>query len=186
MKFQFQIFLSEEDYLKFNIFHALQSPYGAKTVRNFRIAIALIGGIFILGSLLLQRFSPHAFIGIIPMLAVVVISQLLLKRFLIFSIKGNIAQLKKKGKMAYSPSSYMEFGENSFVETTDTVKAEQKYSSIERISIVEGSYIYLHTNNLMAFILPFSSFASKEQYDEFFNFIKTICNNIDFYKGINP
>ena len=40
---------------------------------------------------------------------------------------------------------------------------------------------YIHVNNIMSYILPFSCFESKEQYNEFFEFIKTKCSNIDIY-----
>ena len=83
--------------------------------------------------------------------------------------------------MGYSPSSVIEFYEDSFVETTPDNKTEQRYASIERISIVDNKMIYIHVNNIMAYILPLSCFETKEQYDEFFEFIKTKCFNIDIY-----
>ena len=99
-----------------------------------------------------------------------------------FFLKGHLKSLKKKGKMAYSPFSVIEFYEDVFVVTTPENKTEQKYSSIERISIVSNKMIYLHINNLMAGILPFACFESKAQCDEFFEFIRTKCANIDIYK----
>lgn len=184
MNFRFQISLTENDYLEFNKFHMLKSPYGAKNIRNFRIAIIFLIGFFVLLSLILGHFTLDALINIIPLLILLVISQLLLKYFFVFIIKRNISRLKKKGKMPYSLSSRMEFGENSFVETTEENKIEQKYSSIERISIIKERYVYIHTNSVMAYILPMNSFESKEQYNEFLDYIKTKCTHIDFYETI--
>ena len=83
--------------------------------------------------------------------------------------------------MAYSPSSIIEFYEESFLEITSENKTEQKYSVIERISIVDSRYVYIHVNNIMAYILPLSSFESMAQYDEFLEFMKIKCTVINTY-----
>lgn len=85
--------------------------------------------------------------------------------------------------MGYSPESVIEFYEDSFKETTPDNITEQKYSAIERISVVDGKMIYIHTNNILAYMLPISSFSSNEQYNDFFDFIKTKCKNIDIYQA---
>ena len=71
--------------------------------------------------------------------------------------------------------------EDVFIETTPDNRTEQKYSAIERISVVDNKVVYIHVNNIMSYILPFSCFESNEQYNEFFKFIKTKCSNIDIY-----
>ena len=83
--------------------------------------------------------------------------------------------------MGYSPESIMEFYEDRLVETTSDNKTELKYSAVERISIVDHKMIYIHVNNVMSYILPISSFESREQYDRFLGFIRTKCANIDIY-----
>ena len=83
--------------------------------------------------------------------------------------------------MGYSPIADMEFYEETFIETTPDNKTERKYSAIERVSVVDDKIIYIHVNNIMSYILPFSSFESKEQFDAFLAFIKTKCETIDTY-----
>ena len=97
------------------------------------------------------------------------------------SLKRQIKSLKKSGKMGYSPESVAEFYDDCFVETTPDNKVEHKYSAVERISIVDNKVVYVHINNVMAYILPFSCFKSEEQYGNFLTFIKTKCANIDVY-----
>ena len=92
-----------------------------------------------------------------------------------------LKSLKKQGKMGYSPNSEMEFFDDGFTETTPQNKTEQKYASIERISVVKGKIIYIHVNNVMSYLLPVSCFDSKEQYDAFLNLIKTKCSIVDIY-----
>ena len=83
--------------------------------------------------------------------------------------------------MAYSPSAVLEFYEDGFVETTEQNKTEQKYTSVERISIVNNKMIYIHVNNIMAYILPIACFETEEQYYAFVEFMKMKCGIVDVY-----
>ena len=83
--------------------------------------------------------------------------------------------------MGYSPVSEMEFYDESFIEITPDNKSEQKYSAVERVSVIADKVIYIHTNNVMSYILPLCCFESKEQYKDFLDFITTKCSNIDTY-----
>ena len=90
--------------------------------------------------------------------------------------------MKKTGKMAYSPKAVMEFYDDCFLEITPDQKTEHKYDAIERIIVVENKVVYIHINNIMAYILPLNSFNSLEQFYFFMSFIKTKCDTIDSYK----
>ena len=184
MKFEFDITLTENDYLEFNIFHALKSPYGVENLRNFRRAMMFFFGMLIIAILVWKRFSFDGIVLAVVQAVICALVQLFLKCWLIAGTKINIKQLKKKGKMAFSPFAHIEFFENTFVETTEVNKVEQKYSSIERISIIAYKCIYLHINNVAAYIIPNAAFASAEQYNEFCNFLKTVCAQIDVYEEI--
>ena len=83
--------------------------------------------------------------------------------------------------MGYSPESVLEFYDDCFVETMPDGKIEQKYSAIERVSIVDNKMIYIHVSNVMGYMLPMACFESIEQYAKFFDFIRTKCANIDVY-----
>ena len=182
MKFQFHVNVDDQDYLNYNIFWTIRSPYGRKQIKTFRIALVVLFASFIVISLLFSDgFSPETICGIIPLVILFSLAQIFLTRFFSWALKGHIKTLKKSGKMGYSPESVLEFNEESFAETTPENKTEQKYSAIERISVVDNKMIYIHVNNIMSYMLPFSSFESKEQYDSFFEFIKTKCADIDIY-----
>ena len=84
--------------------------------------------------------------------------------------------------MGYSPVSEIEFYDESFVEITPDSKTEQKYSAIERVSVITDKVVYIHVNNVMSYILPLSCFESKEQYNNFLDFVRSKCANIDVYK----
>ncbi|MBQ8848709.1 MAG: YcxB family protein [Clostridia bacterium] len=181
MNFKFHISLSDDDYLEYNKFHMLKSFYGARQLRLFRGVVALLFAAFILVYWIAGGFTLSAFLGSIPYFIAAIVFELLLKPFFMFILKRNIKQMKKQGKMAYSALSNMEFYDGYFTEVTDENKTEQKYSAIERVSIVSNKNIYLHLNSVIAYIIPIASFESKEQYDAFVAFIKTKCANVDVY-----
>ena len=182
MKFRFNVKVNDQDYLDYNTFWIIRSPYGKKQIKTFRITLVVLFASFIVIALLFSDgFSLETICGMIPMVIFFSLAQIFLTRFLAWTLKGNIKTLKKSGKMGYSPESVLEFYEESFVETTPENKTEHKYSVIERISVVDNKMIYIHVNNIMSYMLPVSSFESKEQYDSFFFFLKTKCANIDIY-----
>ena len=148
MKFQFNVNINEEDYLDYNKFWMLRSHYGKKQMSTFRIIIAVIIGLIIFISLYGGNFTLDSFIGIIPMAILLVLYELLLSPLFVLFLKCHLKSLKKKGKMGYSPSSVIEFYEDVFIETTPENKTEQKYLSIERVSVVDNKVVYIHVNNI--------------------------------------
>ena len=181
MNFQFNIKINDQDYLDYNIFWMLRSHYGKKQIKSFRSIITVICVLAVLISLLSGGFSLDSALGCIPVLIIWILIQIFFTKFFVWALKSQIKTLRKSGKMGYSPEAVMEFNEENFIETTPENKTEQKYLAIERISIVENKTVYIHTNNVMAYIIPISCFESKEQYDEFIAFLKTKCKNIDVY-----
>lgn len=181
MNFRFNVNVDERDYLDFNIFWMLRSHYGKKQIKTIRIILAIPFLMIILLSLINGKFSTDSLLGAIPVVIVALLFQALSTKFLLWSVKVTVKNLKKIGKMGYSPEAVFEFSEEVFIETTPENKTEQKYSAIERISIVDGKMIYIHINNVMAYMLPLSCFESKEQYDNFMEFIKEKCDTIDIY-----
>ena len=182
MYFKFHINLNDNDYLDYNTFWAIKSPYGKKQMLQFRIIIAIFLAVVSFLSLFGGEFSADAWIGIIPYAILLVLFELLLNPFFAWILKGNIKKLKSKGKMGYSPVAEIEFYDESFIEITPDNKTEQKYSAIERVSVITDKVVYIHVNNVMSYTLPLPCFESKEQYDDFLNFMKSKCSNIDVYR----
>ena len=181
MNFEFKVNVNDQDYLEYNVFWMIRSPYGKKQLKDMRIMMTVLVGLLIFVSLFSSKFSAESFLGIIPMLLVLFLAQIFLTKCFAWSLKWMVRALKKSGKMGYSPESVIAFSDDYFVETTPENKTENKYSVIERVSIVDNKMIYIHINNVMAYILPLSCFESKEQYDTFLDFLKTKCAHIDRY-----
>lgn len=181
MKFRFQLIFNDNDYLEYNKFHLLRSPYGEKPRKSMRSMITVMMAAFAIISLIFNGFSLSSLLYVIPLFIIWILFQLFMDKFLISTVKTQINQLKKNGKLPYSKISILEFYEKGLVEITEDNKTELKYTAIERISIVDKSYIYIHTNSMVAYIIPYSVFESDGQRNDFFAFIREICPNVDLY-----
>ena len=181
MLFQFSVALNDDDYLAYNRFHMMRSPYGAKTLRNFRLVLVAIVALFLIPTLSQTGFSPYSLIAVIPSLAILTVMQLLLPTVLMSSVKSQLKRLKKEGKPAYSPKAEIEFYDDYFVETTDENRSEIKYSAVERVSVVDCKYIYIHVNSVMSYIVPVALLDTSEKYDAFMAFLASRCDKIEEY-----
>lgn len=181
MLFKFNVNTTDEDYLDYNIFWMTKSHYGKKSMVGARNIFLIIAVVISLLIFVKDGFSLHTAITIIPYLIAIALLAILYKPFCIWLLKVQIKSMKRQGKLAYSPISDMEFYEEYFTETTPDNKTEQKYTSVERVSILANKTMYIHVNNVMSYILLYSSFESEEQYEKFLAFIKTKCENIDTF-----
>ena len=107
--------------------------------------------------------------------------EIIIPKILTLSLKWQIKGMKKSGKMPYTPTSVIEFYDERWGETSEDTKTELSYSGIERISVVFEDAIYIQINNLMGYILPFASFETKEQYENFMDFIKSKVQTVEMY-----
>lgn len=181
MRFKFYINITEEDYLDFNKFQTIKSPYAKKQIAKLRIGLLAVMLALVILHVTSYGFTVETFVGLAPLLVLLLLPIIFAPAGMTLTLKASIKTLKKQGKMAYSPSSVMEFYDDIFIETTPTDKTEQKYSSVERVSVVDDKMIYIHINNIAAYMLPLASFESKEQYEEFLVFMKTKCSDVAFY-----
>lgn len=181
MKYQFHIQLNDQDYLEFNKFIMYRSAYGKKQIARLRILVSVIFLAGMLVTLAMGDTPFHFLFAIIEWAVLLVGFQLCLKPFYNVILKSNIKRMRKTGKMPYSSESTIEFYDDYLVEADGETKTERKYSSVERVSIIEGERVYFHINNIIAYIIPYTAFESAEQYREFREFVKKKFPVIDRY-----
>ena len=181
MRFGLHVSVSEDDYLKFNQFTMLSTAYGKEQMRKLRITLAVIGAVFAFIILLQNGFGLSSLWGIVPILAVVGALEYFLPRWVRFTVKTQIEDMKKKGKLAYSPKAEVEFYEDQLVEITPESRDEVKYSAIEAVCVVRKSALYLYMDTVRAYLLPYSSFESDEQVCELVEFLKTKIKNVQAF-----
>ena len=181
MNYTINVSLTDNDYLDYNIFWMLKSTYGKKQLMKCRVIIFLIFALSALFVLITGDGSVGNFVFIGLMVVMLALFQIFMPCFYMRTIKSQLKTLKKSGKMAYSSEATLEFTDEMFTETTSDNKTEQKYSCIERVSIITDKAIYIHTNNVMAYLIPMSSFTSAEELRSFIDYIKTKALIVDMY-----
>lgn len=175
MEFRFDVSLTEKDYLDFNRFHALKSPYGKKGIKAFRISITGLLLLIAATIMFVSEFSAFSLIYAAIMVVVTAILQFFIPRFFFSSIKNSIKRMQKAGTLRYSPSYSLEFSDESFTETTPERRTEQKYSTVERVCVDGEKAMYIYMSSNMAYVLPISCFASAEERANFMKFLEGKC-----------
>lgn len=171
MEFSFRFHISEQDYLDFNLFHAMASKSGKKSFLQLRLMSAAL--FLLAGGWYLLQYG----LNLDGVIAVCVFSGCAIASFFSFKyvhrfiLKRHFKSLKKQGKLPYSQDAAMTFTDTAFTESTDINKSEFTYSAICDAYIVNDRMLYLYIDTLRAFILPVSAFESKAQLDAFLDFI---------------
>lgn len=172
MAFKFNVNITEQDYLDFNVFAATKTPHGKRTILRTRLILTAIFAIATLLIWLTKKGGTTSIVMTALFALILLYFQLYLVRRVENSLKAYIKNLKKQGKLPYSPYSTVEFGDESIIETDENSVTERKYSAVETV-VVDKKAVYVFIGAAQAFILPFSCFGSREQIDEFISFIES-------------
>ena len=95
MEFRFDVNLTEKDFLDFNMFHAMKSPYGKKGIKAFRISISGLLLLIAATVMFVSDFSSFSLIYAAIMVVVTAILQFFIPRFFFSSIKNSIKRMHK-------------------------------------------------------------------------------------------
>jgi len=181
MQFKLDINLTEDDYLEYNLFHAMQSNTGKKQIRKSRIFLAvvtviLIAIVFLILGCTFFSITYAILLGLFMGLYILFLVNVV-KR----NIKSQIKKLKKTGKLPFDAVSRLEFHEDKIIEITDSKRIEQGYEVLERICIVGDRFVYLYYSSIGAFILPVPQIKNQIDQDDFLNFLFQKCNIVEYY-----
>lgn len=147
----YYIQIGEEDYIRFNIFHAKYSPVAQRQLRTFwglflgmGVALVIVGG--------LADWLTAVINGLVMGLAALVL-RLVMPKLTEQGVKRNIRQMKKDGKLPYHAESEVELGEDVIEWRSEQGVNRIKYSDIEGI-YEEPDAIYVYFGVVQAIILP--------------------------------
>ncbi len=182
MNYIFDIFLTEEDYIDFNVFHLSRSVYGKKHQRVLRILLAVIFAAAALINFWAEGISPVTvayalLLGVLGLMMTVFYG-----KFSGFLTKLSIGSLKKSGKMAFSPESRVGFTDEGILEITPEGRTEKRWETVERLCILEGKVWYLFTNNIAAFILPVEQLRAQTDLAEFRKYLESKVPVVDVFE----
>ena len=150
---KFDIHLTEEDYIAFNIFHRFHSPRSRKYLLFFRLLWFVVSILFLL-VLLITGAKPSQ---IWPE-AVILLG---LSAFFYFRYPGSVKQgirrqiekIKAEGKLPYNAEETIEFTDDQIVGVTDHSENRWQYSDIVKICADE-EHIFLYTGAVQTIVLP--------------------------------
>ena len=181
MNYIFDIFLTEEDYIDFNIFHLSRSVYGKKHQRVLRIMLAVIFAAAALINFWAEGISPVTVAYALLLGVLGLMMTAFYGKFSGFLTKLSIGSLKKSGKMAFSPESRVGFTDEGILEITPEGRTEKRWETVERLCILEGKVWYLFTNNIAAFILPVEQLRAQTDLAEFRKYLESKVPEVDVF-----
>ena len=182
MNYIFDIFLTEEDYIEFNIFHLNRSVYGKKHQRVLRIVLAVIFAGAALINFWAEGISPVTVAYALLLGFLGLMMTVFFGKFSGFLTKLSIGSLKKSGKLAFSPEARVGFTDEGVLEITPDGRTEKRWESMERLCIREGKVWYLYMNNAAAFLLPEEQLRAQTDLAKFRAFLEARVPVVDIYK----
>lgn len=181
MSFCFNVNLSQNDYLDFNIFVLFRTPAGRKQIMSMRALIFLMFGAVGIAYFFMSDSLLQTSIFEVLILIALAVFQLNLHRFFTFTVKKQIKALKKCGKAPFSENSVLEFFDDFFTEETNDSKSEIKFQGIECVNVVKSTAVYIHINQVQAVIIPMRIFSSQAELEAFVSFLNEKCKNVNYY-----
>ena len=182
MNYIFDIFLTEEDYIDFNIFHMNRSVYGKKHQRVLRSLLAVIFVAAAIINFWAEGISPVTVLYALLLGFLGLMMTVFYGKFSGFLTKLSIGSLKKSGKMAFSPESRVGFTDEGVLEITPEGRTEKRWESMERLCIREGKVWYLYMNNTAAFILPVEQLRTQTDLAEFRKYLESRVPVVDVFE----
>jgi hypothetical protein len=181
MNYVFDIFLTEADYIDFNIFHMSRSAYGKKHQRMLRVMVAVIFAVAALVNFWAEGISPVSVAYAVLLVGLGLLVTVFSGKTSGFTMKLVINNMKKTGKMAFSPESRMGFTDEGILEITPEGRTEKRWESMERLCIREGKVWYLYMNNTAAFILPVEQISAQTDLEEFRRYLESKVPMVDVF-----
>ena len=182
MHYVFDIFLSEEDYIDFNIFHATRTPYGKRLRRGLQGMLMAMFAIAAILVFLEDGITPVTAIYALLMVGFGLLLSAFVEKSFCFSVKNTIRTLKKSGKLPFSPEARLGFTDEGILEITPEGRLEKRWESMERLCILEGKVWYLFMNNTAAFILPVEQIAAQTDLAEFRRYLESRCPVVERFE----
>lgn len=148
------VHLTDEDYIRFNIFYANHSKAGKRALYLARIAFPVLSlavlTVFFGAGAEYGKIAVHA----ILFLAVSFLWVFYVPKVIEKSIRKNINKMKEDGKLPFHEHAQIEFQEDKIVEKNEQEEVRVKYTDIEQICLT-SEYLYIFYSAVQAFILPY-------------------------------
>ena len=158
---KFYLTVNDEDYIKFNEYHVMNSKSCAGMLWLTRLILPVMAALVIV-IMKLAGISIGLLIAECIALAVLtVVWQFKAKKILARSVKTSVEKLKKDGKLPYSPEAEIEFADTELIETTARSVQRWNYDEIRSVGDTQ-EHIFILIGAMQGMILPKRCLNGKE------------------------
>ena len=171
MRYKFKFDLNDHDYYEFNKHHLLHAPDMKKRTFWMKLYVPVLLSLILIFHILQGDDFDLICTAGISFFIVSAIWIFSLRYLLLILLKLRIRFMKKSGKMPYSSNVSMYFFDDYFTEITSDTKTDIKYTAVMRAYISELNAIYIYSNIIQAYIIPYSAFQSPAECEKFWEFI---------------
>lgn len=174
----FNVSLTDEDYIAYNIYHALNSAMGRQNLRRSRALLAFMTVMYaVLFVISLFVFRDKViFCVLILMFMLYGIFRLAAYRTHIEkSVRKAILNMKKQGKLPYAAETKYDFAEKEIVATTPDGTYRINYSDIEAVR-KDSNHLYIMITAVSAEIIPIRNLNGRDA--ELMDFLHGKCPNL--------
>lgn len=182
MRFRLNISIDDEEYIDFNKFNLLRSPYGSRYMKKSIILISACAGFIAFCSLLTAIMLSNLFLYIFTLLVAAFIGAypVILRKVLTSKMEKYIHLHLENGDRIYTPNQAIEFYDDVLVSDDGKRQTKTQYNDIEQICVI-NRYVYIYSKQKTAYIIKTADFDSTEDYARFLDFIESSFENVDFY-----
>lgn len=156
----YKTYITEEDYIKYNIFHLKNSKLGKRTILMTRIFIILVFAIGVSVITAICRgnlFLPIVcaiFLGIFSLVYIILTPKLIERSF-----KRTIKRQKLDGKLPFEPESEIEFLDDMIVKHNTFSDIRLPYTDIQNF-VISPDCLYIYIDSSRAIIVPFKALGA--------------------------
>ena len=155
------VHLSEEDYIKFNEFHNLNSKAGKKMIWIMRVIVPIC---FLFLDLMeyLRTMDKMEFIFQLVIAGIfILVWELIVPSVIKKSTRFTIRMIKKDGKLPFHVQAEIEFADDEMIEKSDESIIRKKYEDILNVYEVSDTF-YVYIGAIQAWVIPKRCLAEYE------------------------
>ncbi len=147
---EYQITVTEDEYIRFNVFHAQRTAAGR---RKKLLWVYLICFLVVLASVIAARSPELYLIGALWLVLVLILGFFSSSKGMEMLIRRNIRKMWKDGKLPYQTNATVVFQEDQILWQYDRGTLNIPYSDIENAYQDQG-FLYLYYGVQQALLLP--------------------------------
>ena len=164
---KYNITITEQDYINFNIRHLNSSNLGKRLNKALTVMIIILCILLCIGYFIIASYCD---LSIAVPIATTILIVILTPLYIIFVIpkmnkmtaKLSIKLQKTDGKLPYSEHSVVEFGDDMVIDESERAVIRARYEELERVCYYDDAMI-MYIDSQRAIIVPYSQLGEDKE-----------------------